>query len=599
VKKRLIKFLKTSVKLALVVGLAVGGWYAYTTYNVTEEEDGLGELPTVVAMVRDITVSVQATGVLRPIKVVEIKSKASGEVLDMPVEVGDLVEAGALIAQIDTSILDQELKQVQADYESSVVRLDIAKNQYARAQSLFDQGLISEFELENSQQNHSNAAAQLLRGEATLDLAKERLADATVRAPARGTIIAKTVEEGQIIASSTGSVSGGTTLVQMADLSRLEIRTLVDEVDIGQVRAGLAVESKVEAFADERFDGQVIMIEPQAVVQQSVTTFPVLSRIDNTAGKLLPGMNADVSIVVHRKPAVLTIANEAVRTPSDALEVQRMLGMVSDSDSDAGSRGGSGRDGRGGRGETSGSGDRGAAGDRGGAGERGNSSDRGGPSERSGGADRGASGAARNGTAEQGASTGRGGPGNAGASADRGSAGQAGDAGSRGTGDMATGRRGDRASGSRGEPAGSDADRGSSRGGNAAGSGSGAGDMRARFESASPQERARMMAEFRDAANAPDEDPFGIAGRREDAVVFVYDELGRIATRSIVVGVRDWESTEILAGLDPGDQVLVLPSNSLLRSQDRLRSWAQGRSGIPGIGGGGGPPPGMGRGRGR
>ena len=98
-----------------------------------------------------------------------------------------------------------------------------------------------------------------------------------------------------------------------------------------------------------------------------------------------------------------------------------------------------------------------------------------------------------------------------------------------------------------------------------------------------------------------DRDPFGISGRREDAVVFLFDEFGQITTKNIVVGLRDWEHTEVLDGLAPGEEVLILPSTSLLRSQDRLRSWAQGRSGIPGIGGSsGGRPPGMGgRGRGR
>ena len=470
-KKRLVRSLKTTVRLAVVVGICVVAWFAYESYAPAEEENTLGELPVAVAEIRDITVSVEATGVLQPIKVVEITSKASGEILDMPVEMGDFVEAGDLIAQIDTEILDQELKQVQADYESAVVRLNIAKDQFQRAQSLFAEDLISEDELETSQQSYANAEAQMLRGEASLELTKERLADATVLAPKSGTIINKTVEEGHIIASSTNNVSGGTTLVQMADLSELEIRTLVDEVDIGQVRAGLSVDSKVEAFPERRFRGQVVKIEPQAVLQQSVTTFPVLSRIDNASGKLLPGMNADVSVIVHRKPGVLTIANEAVRTPSDAVEVARMLGLVV---ADAGSRG-----------EESG-------GDRGGS------------------------------------------------------------------------------------------DSGGSRGG---------ADMRARFENMSPAERQRMIAAMREAASKPDRDPFGIDGRREDAVVFVYDELGQITTKNIVAGARDWEHTEVLAGLDPGDQVLILPSNSLLRSQEQIRAWARGRSGIPGTSRPSGPPP--------
>ena len=457
-KKRLIKLVKMSVKLAVLVGLGVSAWYAYQIYIPVEEDDGLGELPTAISVIRDITMSVEATGVLQPITIVEIKSRASGEILEMGVEIGDFVEAGDLIAQVDTEILDQELRQVQADFENALVRFEVAENQHERSRALFGESLISENDFESSEQIFSTAQGQLLRAEASLDLARERLADATVRAPSAGTIINKTVEEGQIIASSTNDVSGGTTLVQMADLTRLEIRTLVDEVDIGQIQSGLSVVSKVEAFPEERFLGEVMKIEPQAVVQQSVTTFPVLSKIDNSAGKLLPGMNADVSIVVHRKSRVLTIQNEAVRTPSDAVEVAGMLGFATVEKDDV-------------------------------------------------------SGGAR----------GRGGSDNV--------------------------------------------------------------DQKAQFESASPAERQRMMEEFQKGANKANSDPFGLDGRREYAVVFVYDELGQIMTKKIVAGVRDWQNTEVLEGLDPGEEVLLLPSTSLLRNQDRLRSWAQGRSGIPGLSG--------------
>jgi HlyD family secretion protein len=458
VRKGLIKLVKISVKLAVLLGLGIGAWYAYQIYIPVEEDDGLGELPTAISAIRDITMSVEAIGVLRPITIVEIKSRASGEILEMGVETGDFVEVGDLIAQVDTEILDQEFRQVQADFENALVRLEVAENQHERSRALFGEYLISENDFESSEQTFSTAQGQLLRAEASLDLARERLTDATVRAPSAGTIINKTVEEGQIIASSTNDVSGGTTLVQMADLTRLEIRTLVDEVDIGQIQSGLSVVSKVEAFPEEQFLGEVMKIEPQAVVQRSVTTFPVLSRIDNAAGKLLPGMNADVSIVVHRKPGVLTIQNEAVRTPSDAVEVAAMLGFATVEKDDVG--GGTG---------------------------------------------------------------GRGGSDNV--------------------------------------------------------------DQKAQFESASPAERQRMMEEFRKGGNKADSDPFGLDGRREYAVVFVYDELGQIMTKKIVVGVRDWQNTEVLEGLNPGEEVLLLPSTSLLRNQDRLRSWAQGRSGIPGLSG--------------
>ena len=208
--KALKKLLATTLKLVIFVGLVGGGYYAYQQYAAEINEEELGELPTVVAEVRDITVSVSATGILQAVKIVEIKSKASGEILEMPVEMGDYLQAGDLIAQIDTRILDQELKQVEADYESAEIRRQISRRQFGRAESLRAQDLISENDLETSKQNFANVEAQFIRAEASLELARERLEDTTVTAPISGTVIAKTVEQGQIIASSTNNVSGGT-----------------------------------------------------------------------------------------------------------------------------------------------------------------------------------------------------------------------------------------------------------------------------------------------------------------------------------------------------------------------------------------------------
>jgi HlyD family secretion protein len=540
-RKRLIKLLKTTVKLVVFAGLVYGGYFAYTTYySPAEEEDTLGALPTAVAEVRDIVVSVSATGVLQPVRIVEVKSKASGEILNMPVEMGDLVERGQLIAQVDTRILTQELKQSEADHQSADTRLKIAQRQYVRAQDLHKQDLISENDLETSEQNFTNAEAQLLRAEATLQLAVERLEDATVTAPITGRIIAKTVEEGQIITSSMSNVSGGTTLVQMADLSELEIRTLVDEVDIGTVRAGLEVESKVEAFPDQEFLGEVMKIEPQAVVQQSVTTFPVLSRIDNGQGLLLPGMNADVNIVVYRRPNVLAIRNEAVRTPDDARQVADILGLgaVNEEASQmlAAEAGGD-------HAEVRPGGDNGAdqSGDRAGA---------------------------------PGSSNGTSSPARPGSPAASGSDHSGSNGGSNGG-----------QSSSRG---GSDGGQGSS-GMRGSGGGSGGGRGMDMSDPAARQRMMEMMQRRREEQEAAARDPWGTAGgRREPAVVFVMSADGVLTQRDIMTGVRDWEYTEVLEGLVAGDEVVMLPSTSLLTSQDDLRARFAGRSMIPGMGGGGG-----------
>lgn len=549
--KAALELLKTTLKLCLVAAIGVGGWYAYQTWVVPEEEvDELGGLPTVVSDVRDITVSVSATGVLQPIRVVEVKSKASGEILEMPVEMGDRIEQGDLIAQVDTETLSQELKQAEADHESARVRLEIAEKQYQRAESLHAQGLISENDLESSRQTFTNAEGQALRTEATVQLARERLDDATVTAPIAGTIIAKQVEEGTVITSSMSNVSGGTVLVQMANLGELEIRTLVDEIDIGQVKPGLAVLSTVEAYPDREFEGEVIKIEPQAVVQQSVTTFPVLSRIDNDNGLLLPGMNADVQIIIHRRPRVLAVPNEAIRTVEDARRVVELLGLevpeslgeegrvllasMKNEAVDGPSDGATGPR-PGGGGVTAGNGpdspDDGAS-------ENGD----GVPSEER----------LRELMAQM-ARQGGGGPG--------GSAGRAGDAGS-------SGRRG--------------------------GGGGGASRFAGRpggggMDLSDASVRARVWERIKDRVNAGGsaDDPWGAeSGRREQAVVFVMDAMGEIGPREIVVGVRDWEYTEVLAGLEAGTELVVLPSVSLLESQQRLRErFSRRGGGIPGIGG--------------
>ena len=443
------KLLATTFKLVIFIGVIGGGYYAYQRYTIEIEEEELGELPTVIAAVRDITVSVSATGILQPVKIVEIKSKASGEILEMPVEMGDFLEAGALIAQIDTRILDQELKQVGADYESAEIRLQIAQRQFVRAESLHAEDLISENDFEISKQNFTSAESQFIRAEASLELARERLEDTTVTAPISGTIIAKTVEQGQIIASSTNNVSGGTVLIQMADLSELEIRTLVDEIDIGNVKAGLRIESTVEAFASMSFEGEVRKIEPQAVVQQSVTTFPVLSRIDNSDGLLLPGMNADVSIIIKERSNVLTVSNEAVRSPEDAREVIQLLGLDAPVDVLQSSL------------VTS----------------------------------------LENPTQPASASM-------------------------REPGDLANGN-----------------------------SDNGHADSRETVTKAHP---------VGDISGDND-------SRQEPAVVFVLDIDGRFHAREIVSGVRDWETSEVLAGLEEGEELVLLPSTSLLRSQQDIR----------------------------
>ncbi|MBN1824994.1 MAG: efflux RND transporter periplasmic adaptor subunit [Candidatus Eisenbacteria bacterium] len=278
----------------------------------------------------ELIVTASASGSIEPVRVVEVKSKASGEILRMPVESGDRVERGAILVDLDRDEVRSSLAQAEADVEEARVRLRVAEARLTRSSQLSEAGLQSEEEHENVVLEHAQARTQLVKAENVLDLAKERFADATVRAPITGRVITKEVEEGQIISSATTQVSDGTLLLTMADLTEVQIRTLVDETDIGLIQAGQEAEVTVDAYPRRRFLGRVIKVEPQAVIEQNVTTFPVLVRIPNEDGLLLPGMNADVEVRIDRRENVLTVPNEAIRSEKDAIYVAGALGMDSD-----------------------------------------------------------------------------------------------------------------------------------------------------------------------------------------------------------------------------------------------------------------------------
>jgi len=276
---------------------------------------------------RDIVIDAQATGVVEPINIVEVKSKASGMITKMPVETGTLVKPGDLLVQIETRDVQNQYDQAAAALAASRSRLEVADAAKRRADELFKGRIITAAEHETAQLDYANAQSALVAARTNLDLNKQRLEDATVTAPVAGTIIDKTVSLGTVITSATGAFGGGTTLLKMADLGQVRIRALFNETDIGQVKPGQTATVTVDAYPDRRFTGVVEKIEPQAVVQQSVTMFPVLISLDNEDGVLLPGMNGEVSVQVNRHDDVVSVPLDAVRSVREVATVATALGL--------------------------------------------------------------------------------------------------------------------------------------------------------------------------------------------------------------------------------------------------------------------------------
>ncbi len=248
---------------------------------------------------------VMANGVVKSIDRIEIKSKASGEIVELPVEEGDFISQGDLIARLDQKDERAEAAQAQADFDIAMAELKQAQSTFERRNQLFQDNLISEEEQGQITLDLAVAKGKVIQASTTLERAQERLSEAVVRAPIDGTILQKYVEEGQIIASGVSNVSGGTPIVDIADMSSVYIETGIDEIDIGKVQIGQFATVIAEAYPELEFNGEIVRIAPEAKIEQNVTLFDVVVEVKNNDGKLKSGMNTRVEIEIVKKENVL------------------------------------------------------------------------------------------------------------------------------------------------------------------------------------------------------------------------------------------------------------------------------------------------------
>jgi HlyD family secretion protein len=276
---------------------------------------------------RDIVVSAQASGAVQPDTTVEVKSKASGEILQLNAETGQVVKRGTSLVKVDPRNARNAMAQAQANLDVAKAKLANSTSQKNRADELYKSQSITQQEHDTAVLDYADARSQVVNSQVAVDNARIQLEDTDVRAPITGTILEKDVERGSVIASATSNVSGGTTLLKMADLNQVQVQTLVDETDIGKVQAGQRATVTVDAYPNRPFSGTVLKIEPQATTTQNVTMFPVVVRIANEQGLLRPGMNSEVEIHVGQRDSVLAVPTAALRTQKDVGSAATVLGL--------------------------------------------------------------------------------------------------------------------------------------------------------------------------------------------------------------------------------------------------------------------------------
>lgn len=332
-----------------VTVLAAGAWGFTTLRGASAAID-----PARIAAVEDGTMvrSVVATGKVEPITKVEIKSKANGIIERLHVDVDQIVTAGQVLAELDKENLTARLREARANlqaaeasHEAAVAQLKkneveadtpdvaFARRNYTRAQQLSEQRLVSQSALDEAKnavdlaENRQRAAqgqlvvsrarvteavAVVAQARAAVERADEELANATIKAPIRATVLTRDVEVGSPVSSILNLGANATLVLTLGDIDKVFVRGRVDEADIGQVRLGQEAKITTETFRDRSFHGRVTQISPIGVERDNVTTFEVEVSIENSGKELKANMTANAEIILEQLSGSLLVPEAAV-----------------------------------------------------------------------------------------------------------------------------------------------------------------------------------------------------------------------------------------------------------------------------------------------
>jgi len=366
--------MKKLVVAIIAIALVAGGYYAWSRYNKPKLPKEI--ITTSAVESGPLRMLVASTGKVVSNLDVDIKCKASGEIIELPLDVSDPVRKGALLIRLDPSEMQRLVDQAQATLTASQARLinakesltiaqqnlqtdkrradsalkaaeanaedsrtkadrikdllakelasqeeyDTAQTAAVQAMAVMDQARVKISELQTQERTHEQlrqqiriADAQVKNDMTALDLARERLNDTKVYSPIDGVVTARNVQIGQIISSGISNVGGGTTALTISDLSRIFSLASVDEADIGKVAVGQPAEITVDAFPGKRFTGQVERIAIRGVNISNVVTFEVKIEVTSRdKGLLRPEMTANVDIIVAARDNVLSVPSDAI-----------------------------------------------------------------------------------------------------------------------------------------------------------------------------------------------------------------------------------------------------------------------------------------------
>jgi len=289
--------------------------------------DGRAAAPAYVTEAADrgpITVTVTATGVVEPVRTVQVGTYVSGPILALYADFNSAVTKGQLVAKIDPATFAVKVRQAEANLRNARAKAEKAradlvlkKLSLERARELNSRDLLARDEFDTAESNEAQARAQvaleeagIAQAEAALEEARIQLGYTDIRSPVDGTVISRTVDVGQTVAASFQTP----TLFEIAeDLAKMRVRTSVSESDIGGLADGQPASFGVDAWPGRSFVGRVVQVRSAPVSIQNVVTYDVLVEVDNASHELKPGMTATVAITTAHRDDALRVPLRALR----------------------------------------------------------------------------------------------------------------------------------------------------------------------------------------------------------------------------------------------------------------------------------------------
>ena len=302
-------FSKVWIAMIVVVILAIVAWLL----SGGKEKEEINFKQEKVAT-HTLQNSITATGTIEAVTSVTVGTQVSGIVNKLYVDYNSVVKKGQVIAELDKTNLTSELNTAKANLASAESNLSYQSANMKRYQTLYKKGLVSADDYENALLTYRQSKEQVATAKESVQKAQTNLGYATITSPIDGTVISKSVEEGQTVAASFNTPE----LFTIAkDLTNMQVVADVDEADIGEVAVGNRVAFTVDAYPDDTFEGVVKQVRLEATTTNNVVTYEVVISAPNADLKLKPGLTANVTIFTKEQPNVLSVPNKALRfTPT-------------------------------------------------------------------------------------------------------------------------------------------------------------------------------------------------------------------------------------------------------------------------------------------